>query len=113
MNEILFYEPVLECEWLKSLTDEDIRRPGDRLVEMTRFELATLCGLIKLKNPKNILEVGVASGGTSLIILNTLEILNLHATLYSCDINERYYANREHETGYVVKKYSPKLINDW
>lgn len=80
---------------------------------MTRFELATLCGLIKLKNPKNILEIGVASGGTSLIILNTLHMLNLNSKLYSCDINERYYANKEHETGYAVKKYSPKLVNNW
>ena len=41
--------------------------------EMSEFESAFLCGLLNKFQPKKILEVGVAAGGTTAIILQCMK----------------------------------------
>lgn len=41
--------------------------------EMSRDQIAFLCGLLKWKKPRKIVEVGVAEGGTTAIIIKCLE----------------------------------------
>lgn len=48
---------------------------SERCSEMTRDQRAFLGGLIKEKKPKKIVEVGVAAGATTCIILNCLEMM--------------------------------------
>lgn len=36
---------------------------------MSEFDSAFLCGIIKKQKPKKILELGIASGGTTAIIM--------------------------------------------
>ena len=43
--------------------------------EMSEFESAFVCGLIKEKRPKKILEIGVAGGGTTAIVMQCLNDL--------------------------------------
>ena len=45
--------------------------------EMTELQLSMLCGLIKEYRPEKIVEVGVAAGGTTAIILNCLSLIEL------------------------------------
>ena len=71
--------------------------------EMTDSQLGFLCGLIKESQPKKIVEVGVASGGTSLVIIQCLKELNLKSSFFSVDLNERLYSDSQKETGYIVK----------
>lgn len=70
---------------------------------MTDDESAFLCQLIKEKSPRKILEVGVAAGGTSAIILNCLTELRLEAELFSVDISKEYYRDKTRKTGYLVE----------
>ena len=49
--------------------------PGEP--EMSEFESAFLCGLLKKFRPKKILEIGVAAGGTTAVMLQCLEDMKL------------------------------------
>ena len=74
--------------------------------EMSEFESAFLCGLIKSKKPKKIVEIGVAEGGTTAIILECLkesfqdEIIEM----YSLDYSQKCYCNPSKQTGYLAIK---------
>lgn len=97
-NVDLFFEPRKRCiqenDWPKS-------EP-----EMTDFESAFLCGLIRYKRPRKIVEVGVAGGGTTAIILKCLELLNIQDTceVYSVDKLEKFYRGHGEPTGYLAEK---------
>ena len=71
-----------------------------------------LNGIIRKLKPKKCLEIGVARGGSSIIILNALKDYN--SSLISLDINDRYYRNKSLATGCFVKNYFPELAyNKW
>ena len=69
-------------------------------------------GIIRKLKPKNCLEIGVAEGGSAILILNALKDIN-NSRLVSLDVSAKYYANQNLTTGYRVKKYFPELINKW
>ena len=77
--------------------------------EMTSFQHAFLCGLIKENRPNKIVEVGVSAGGTTGVVLQCLKMLNIKATMYSVDLSERWYRNESYETGFAVKE----MGKDW
>lgn len=65
----------------------------------------------KNKKPKKIIEVGVAEGGTTGIIVNALNMLNYETTMYSVDITETFYANKTLTTGYEFEKLTKHFGN--
>lgn len=103
----LYYEPRQqchsECEW-------PVGEP-----EMTVFESAFLCGMIKQKKPHKIVEVGIAAGGTTAIILKCIELLGLadDCEVYSVDLSERFYRGQDKRSGYLaddlLKQNEPKF----
>ena len=63
-------------------------------------------------NQKKILEFGVASGGSSAIILNAIQnIENSH--LYSIDKMIKAYNRRNKEIGWIVKDNFSNLMKKW
>lgn len=72
--------------------------------EMSDFESAFLCGLIKKKRPHKIVEVGVAAGGTTAIILKCIELLDMQheCEMFSVDISERFYRGAGERSGYLA-----------
>ena len=73
--------------------------------ELSEKEAGVLCGLIKEKRPKKIVEVGCAAGGSTSLILKSLEILGLSDTIfYSIDLNEMFYRK---QVG-LVSRFSTK-----
>lgn len=100
MHKNLYYEPVqilgyLECD--KSEMDDE--------------QLAFLCGLIKQYRPKKIVEVGVAAGGTTAVILQCIKMLNYDAQMVSLDLNNKYYRDLNKKTGYLIDDCK-KIIDD-
>lgn len=89
----LFYEPL---EIKKSLSSSG--------AEMSEWQSAFLCGLIKEYKPMKILEVGVAAGGTTAIILNCISILGLDAEVYSVDTSVDYYRDKSKKTGHLAQE---------
>jgi len=84
----------------------DLLREGGSS-EMTSDQKGFLCGLIKGKKPKKIVEVGVAAGGTTCIILNCLEKMgedSRDTKIYSVDLSDFYYKDKTKKTGYLLEK---------
>ena len=78
---------------------------------LEKIDIRFINGMIRKYKPKKILEVGVANGGSSAVILNAIEnIENSH--LYSIDKLINAY-NRTEETGWIVKEKFRNLLNKW
>jgi predicted O-methyltransferase YrrM len=69
------------------------------LSEMTDDESRFLLLLLRTASPKKILEIGVAAGGTTKLIL---EKMGDDSRLYSVDTSKNYYKNTDKKTGYVA-----------
>lgn len=104
----MFYEPrkvVMEKYGLSSI---------ENAVEMTGFDSGFLCGVIREKKPRRIVECGIAAGGTSVIILECLKMLGLESELYSVDLSKNYYRDETKECGFladVIKNDLPVSIS--
>ena len=102
INEVeLYFEP------LKQILPHLEKYPNEP--EMSKFESAFLCGLLKMSKPKKILEIGVAAGGTTAIILQCLKCLNADSKMYSVDISDKFYIDPARETGFLAKEAIERL----
>lgn len=98
-NDELYFEPL---GILKQLSDCD-------KAEMTEDELAFLCGLIKKNRPHKIVEIGVAAGGTTAVILNCIAMLGLETKVFSVDLLKNFYRDQEKEVGYLAQECKAML----
>lgn len=71
---------------------------------MSDFELSFLCGAIKKFRPKKVVEIGVAAGGTTSVILNCLKLLNYNCEMYSVDICRQCYFDTSKNTGFTAEE---------
>lgn len=76
----------------------------DAFVEMTENEMAFICGLVKKHTPHKIVEVGVAAGNTTCVLLECIKQLEIDTKLFSVDVRETYYRDETKITGYVVEE---------
>lgn len=65
-------------------------------------------GLIRKFKPKKCLEIGVANGGSSILILNAIKDIP-DSSLISLDLNTQLFIDRSKKTGYRVNQYFPEL----
>ena len=79
-------------------------------VEMSEFESAFLCGALKKFQPKKILEVGVAEGGTTAIILQCLEDIGEKYIMRSIDVSEKLWSDKNKPTGLTAKYAKEKNL---
>lgn len=89
----MFSEPL---EIMNRLTEDE--------AEMSDWQLGFLCGLIKRYKPKKLLEVGVAAGGTTAVILNCIAMLALDSEVHSVDLNKIHYRDNTKKTGYLSEE---------
>jgi len=82
-----------------------------KVSEMSIAERQFLNGLIIRNKPKKLLELGVSSGGSSVIMLNAIRACP-DAKLYSIDYLPYWYMNQDKKVGYIVDDY-PNLKNQW
>ena len=80
--------------------------------EMKKNERYFLNGIIRNLKPKKILEVGVANGGGTAIILNAIRDIN-GAELYSVDYTETSYRYPKKPSGFLVEEKFPELMDKW
>jgi predicted O-methyltransferase YrrM len=69
-------------------------------------------GIIRRYKPKRCLEIGVAAGGSSIIILNAIKDIP-NSFLISLDLNTLLYGNKNFKTGYKVFQDFPELTKKW
>ena len=67
-------------------------------------------GLIRKHKPKNCLEIGVANGGSSILILNAIKDFP-ESILISIDLYS--WATKTKKIGYKVEEKFPELMNKW
>jgi len=79
---------------------------------LTKIDMQFINGMIRKYKPKKILEIGVASGGSSAIILNAIQnIENSH--LYSIDKLTYVYNRKEKGIGWIVKENFSNFMKKW
>ncbi len=98
-NVELYHEPTVILEQLSEKNKS----------EMTERELAFVCGLIKERRPKKIVEIGVAAGATSSVILNCISMLDLGTEMFSIDLSLYHYTDKSKKTGYLIDECMPLL----
>lgn len=81
-----------------------MREEKDFICEMSREDHGFLCGMIKMIKPSKILEVGVAEGGTTAVIAKSMEMLKLPCDMYSIDLDEKLWCDKNRKTGYIFKE---------
>lgn len=87
-----------EQEGYHKLTDKDVA-----FSEMTESERRLVHGLIRYVRPKRILEIGVAEGGGSIVLLNAIEDMP-QSTLTSIDLLNTCWNDSTKEVGFAAKE---------
>lgn len=77
--------------------------------EMSEQNHAFISDIIRMKHPKKIVEIGVAEGGTTAVIMQTLSMLELESKVYSVDLNEDFYYNNGLKTGYAYNEIEKNI----
>ena len=83
----------------------------EKYCEMTVGEHGFLCGLLKEKKPEKVVEVGIAGGGTTAVVMKCLETVNPNAKMYSVDLNKECYRKKEKMSGYQLEEVKDHLTN--
>lgn len=100
MKQYQTVEPFMEPSAI--LKNLDQSEPGSLMSDLER---GFLCGLIRDHRPKKIVEVGVAFGGTTAVILECARELDLDCVMYSVDLAERrVYHDKSKQIGYLIEQ---------
>ena len=88
----------------------------DKMIKNSEWQLTIneayfINGLIRKIKPKKCLEIGVASGGSAILILNAIKDFD-NSFLVSIDLYTQYCKDHSLKTGYRVSDF-PELINKW
>lgn len=94
----------------KEIITDRIRRNSKYI--LSDEEALFINGLIRKNKLKNCLEIGVAHGGSSIIILNSIKDIE-DSLLVSLDLNSEIYNEPDKKTGYRVNQYFPELAKKW
>ena len=80
--------------------------------EMSEFESAFLCGALKTFRPQKILEIGVAGGASTAIILQALEDINEVYEMHSIDLLQNFWRNPKYPTGFLAALAKEKFFGN-
>ena len=95
--------------------DKDIIPDKDNKIskrQMSSEEAQFINGIIRKNKLKNCLEIGVAHGGSSIVILNAIKDIE-NSVLVSIDLNKEVYDEPSKLTGYKVNENFPDLAKNW
>lgn len=98
---------VCEKDVIKNLPDTI-----KEISEMNEEERVFLTGLILKYKPRKVLEIGVAAGASSAVILNALEHVD-NAEFYSVDYSEKYYRDNSKQTGFFALDIKNNFKTPW
>jgi len=90
---------------------EILAKMSEPYVEMSPFDHGFICGLIKESNPEKLVEIGVAGGGTTAVIMKCLNTLKRETRVFSVDVCEMCYRREDKQTGWQLSEVSQYLDN--
>ena len=79
---------------------------------LSKKQVYFMNGLIRKIKPKSCLEIGVAEGGSSILILNAIKDID-NSSLISLDLKTQSCVNNSLKTGNRVNTYFPELSGKW
>lgn len=79
--------------------------------EMSDFENCFLFSLLKKHSPKKILEIGVAAGATTYMLLSYLKDNLPDTKMYSVDYEIKYYRDNSKESGFLATQAFSDFCN--
>ena len=74
---------------------------------VSQYDVRFLCDLVEKYRPKNVFELGVASGMSSSFLLRALARVSSECKLYSVDLGTQYYVDRSKLVGYLIDEIVP------
>lgn len=99
----------------RPLVDEMyMRRPAWATASISDFDASFFAGLLMTTQPKKVVEVGVASGWGSVILLEALKRSGgMDSQYYGVDIAPRFFYDENYSTGQAVFEVVPELANKY
>ena len=94
----------------KEIINDKIKKYSRWILELNEAQFIN--GIIRKNQLKNSLEIGVARGGSSILILNSIKDIE-NSVLVSLDLNKRLIKEPNKMIGYRVNKYFPELSKKW
>lgn len=77
--------------------------------QMSNYDHSVLCGMLRKCKPSKILEIGVAEGGTTAVIVQALSMMGCSSEMWSVDLNERFYQDDTYQTGYEYENLKSNI----
>ena len=94
----------------KDMITDKIKKDSGWILSLNEAQFIN--GIIRKNKLKNCLEIGVAQGGSSVLILNAIKDIK-DSILVSLDLNKELYNDPKQLTGYRVNQYFPELSKNW
>ena len=91
----------------KEIITEKMKEKSGWLLRLDEAQFIN--GIIRKNKLKNCLEIGVAYGGSSILILNALKDIE-NSLLVSLDLNKELTNDNTKLIGYKAKQYFPELL---
>ena len=82
------------------------------IIEMKPDERKFINGIIRKYKPKKLVEIGIAQGGSSALILNAIKDMP-NAKLFSIDKSDVWYRDKSKKVGWLVKERFQDLMDKW
>lgn len=91
-----------------------MQRPTWTVASISDYDAAFFAGLVMAVKPHKIVEVGVASGWGSVMLLKALETVGVTDHQYiGVDIAERFFYDENYATGQAVGEVVPTLASNY
>jgi len=88
------------------------RQPRWAVASISDVDAAFVAGLVKQLRTRKVIEIGVASGWGSCVILAALEAAGVDdAELHGIDIAQRFFYDAAYETGQCVREAMPRWLD--
>ena len=72
------------------------------------FDQALICGIIRERKSKKIVEIGIAEGGTTAVIAKAVSMLELDSRIYGVDLSRKLYYDDRYESGCICSYFNDK-----
>lgn len=89
------------------------KRPSWAGGTISDYDSRFLAGLVSFANARNVIEIGVASGWSSAVLLKTLSGMDGERRVTGIDLSPRYYLDATIATGRAVDEVVPECLPNY
>jgi len=89
------------------------KRPQWVSGNISDYDARFLVGLVRLANAERVVEIGVASGWSSAVMLKALSTLHGKRNVTGVDLSRTYYLDESRLTGQAVHEAVPELVDNY